>query len=676
MAKSEKLEYSIKMPIESSGAKDFEQSIDRIEKKLNKLVKTTNKFNLSKVAHNAQSAAARIGWGAASKPGTMGRTIGNIASKNLMDFLPVNSFARKGSEIGRNLAKDSFKRAHPFVEGMNKKSYAGMVGSAGRGGAAMGGAAGGALGAVVTLLPAFLALVVASSKMLQKTLGNILKYLLMFLRPIGDMLAVLFYPLMMILRPIALMVNTIIRPFLMEARKSFRLALQLGKQAKTAKGLGMTESADALEAASADMWSTALATLGMGFAKLVVNVSGELIKVLAGTIIDVFTLQFGLLAGVIDAVTGGIFGLQDKLKSLTNGAKDFINSNVDKAVESFNNYADEFLTNVREKNEGVNKLASYTGTLLSNISTYGGDVPKFDAALSDLWTNFKDKGTVAMDALISKAEALVKISKPSESGGKLNIKDALLDFKTLPSSIFDEEVKRLNAAGGMIDNDKSNSNQGIDFGKLAGSIVGAFAGTAGTINPLVDLYNRFSDIINPAKDVKQKLTDLVNPFYSLQLMVSSTQEAIKALHGYGGQGIVELQAAVAENIVGMTMFNSKVVNTISAIDSALSACKNAEISAKAAASAAQTAANSAKASVSTSKTVKGTKAIGGSIDENGMYYLHRGETVVNPIASSFDNSSGGSSSPSIEFNNCVFGSTADWKKEMDKYFNAQMRHIR
>jgi hypothetical protein len=75
---------------------------------------------------------------------------------------------------------------------------------------------------------------------------------------------------------------------------------------------------------------------------------------------------------------------------------------------------------------------------------------------------------------------------------------------------------------------------------------------------------------------------------------------------------------------------------------------------------------------------EGGMATGGSVTQNGMYYLHRGETVTNPIDSSFKNTSGSNSNGggTINFNNSTFGNFSEWKREMDKYFSQQMRHMR
>jgi hypothetical protein len=96
--------------------------------------------------------------------------------------------------------------------------------------------------------------------------------------------------------------------------------------------------------------------------------------------------------------------------------------------------------------------------------------------------------------------------------------------------------------------------------------------------------------------------------------------------------------------VNLLNFASTMVVVINAMYSALAkaqaAANSAAASAASAARSASAAASSASSSSSSSST-KGTKAIGGAITENGVYYLHKGETVVNPVSSSFSNSSSG-----------------------------------
>lgn len=655
-----KLEYEVGMNFSSAG-------LDKLEKTVIDLTNTINNLNnslgvgvsknaakagssVSKISRLAQSGAARIGWGAASKPTTMGRTIGNILSKDFLELLPSRRLGKAGTKLGRRIGKSVGKSF-----GLKGAQLAGLAGK----GAAAGGALGGALGMVVTLLPAFLALVVASSRMLQRTLGNIMKYLLMFLRPIGDMLAVIMYPLMMILRPLALMVNTIIRPFLMEARKSMRLSLQLSKQAKTARGLGMLDTATELDAASKDMMATGLATLGMGFSKVIVNISGELSKIIGGIFIDVVAFQMGNIATIIDALTGNIFNLKDTVASAATGAKSFVESNIDTAIKNFNEYADNFLETVKTKNEGVNTLASYTSKLLTNIATNGGDVKLFDTAISEMWKNLKTNGVDAISAIKTKAEELLNLTKPEASKtGKERVHEALMDFKTLPSENFNQNVSDINNANGV---------------KTLGDTM---MKTNDSTNVLGLAFSTISSLLNTA--FKPQIDGLGTWFSSLgtqiSTVISSIPSGFTGLMGVIGKVILQLGSL----LINIMNLSNSMVYTINAMYSALAKAQSAANSAAASASRAASSASSASKSSGTSTSVKGTKAIGGSIDQNGIYYLHKGETVINPISSSFANSTGKeqSSAPAIEFNNCTFGGFTDWKKEMDKYFNTQMRHIR
>lgn len=643
MAK-DNLKYNVGMNFSSTGLDKLESSINRlsmsVEKMGKKTIKNTNSMNAAynKFLKNAQRGAARINWGATGKPGTLGRTISNIASMNLSDFLPSKSFAKTGRKIGRGIGKTAGKAL-----GMGASSTAGLAKSMG----AMGGALGGIAGVVVGLLPAALVLIVASSRMLQRTLGNIMKYLLMFLRPIGDMFAVLMYPLMMILRPLALMVNTIIRPFLIEARKSFRLSMQLNKQSKTAAAAGMFGTAAALSQQADSMFGLGLQTLAMGFSKVMVNISGEVLKIISNNFIDSLFLTIGTLTGQITLAENGTLQMSSALATMNQAAKTFVGLGIDSAVQSFNNYADEFLNNVKEKNKNVSDLATYTGNALQKIGELNVDIPKFDTLLSSMWASLKTNGVAAVEAIQTKVDALLAKYAPKQENNTQNQSSSpnasAFSYFNIP------DANKIDLSYFRTDIDQSSSK-------------------------LKTLQENLANMTNNAvKPVNLSMMDTHTQLGYMNEDVILSQARFKNLISTGTDPAALSVKALGDNSV----------KTIQAVDSALSSCKNYELSAKAYASSAAKSASSAKSSgaIYSGPNQNSNKApgmaIGGTIDANGMYYLHKGESVTNPVTSSFNNSAGGNSGvPAIEFNNCTFGGVADWKKEMDKYFNTQMRHIR
>jgi len=120
----------------------------------------------------------------------------------------------------------------------------------------------------------------------------------------------------------------------------------------------------------------------------------------------------------------------------------------------------------------------------------------------------------------------------------------------------------------------------------------------------------------------------------------------------------------------LQIFTESLVSAISGIDGAVESAKNFANQAEAAAA--------RRSKTDDLLKVFGFKATGGSVDQNGMYYLHRGENVTNPVDSSFSNSSGGGSGGDIiiNMNNSTFGDFSQWKAKMDDYFSQQMRHMR
>jgi methyl-accepting chemotaxis protein len=497
---------------------------------------------------------------------------------------------------------------------------------------------------VVAILVSIASVIIASSRMLQRTLGNIMKFIMMLIRPIGDMIAVLFYPLMMIIRPLALMMNTIIRPFLMEARKSFRLSMQLDKQSGKAKELGDFDLSAKLRDKSSEMFSTGLTTLGMGFGKLFGNMFGEVLKLQGKILIEAIMIPIDVLAKAFDVVTGGAFKFSETLDSVKQRATDFVDSGIDLAVELLNDKADEFLETVSAKNEAVGTLARYTGDFLTkatDLSNKGADVTgilKDVNSLVDTFNTIAADGTktafenakttvetlgktieTTIDGLIAKYSTPSTDGNTNDTGGNDTGGDWFTNIITAASEWWGDFIKNINI-----------------FSKDVGFVISDW------VLSIIEYFTKWS--ADTLSDFSTWLSDMVT---KLEIFTSQSSGVFS---NYGDELI-------------------KIANR------AWSAAQSAEAAAQAASDAA---ARSREALSSVHDSDGPPMATGGSIDQNGMYYLHRGETVVNPVNSSFANTGGSSGSGDIiiNMNNSTFGNFSEWKREMDKYFNAQMRHMR
>jgi hypothetical protein len=505
---------------------------------------------------------------------------------------------------------------------------------------------------VVAILVSIASVIIASSRMLQRTLGNIMKFLMMIVRPIGDMIAVLLYPLMMVIRPLALMMNTIIRPFLMEARKSFRLSMQLGRQAGEAREAGLFGEATKLESLSADMFSTGILALGAGFGKLLINMLGGVIKVLVGSILD-------MMAPFVTAILSIFMGVEaatETVNNLVSAAKGFISLGIDSAVNMANQYFDDLLETISSKNEAVNTLAGFTGAWLDKLKEFPTDTELLSSivlgmkGLFDAFDSAKLVGTKdAFDKAKTSMETLGTTVSTVIDGliTKYKIAEESSSFKTGGGGAGGK------GGGGGADGEGTGSNWFAGIITAAGEwwndvTVGtqSFSDNVGLIfnNWVLSIIEKFSIW---AADMLSKVTELTTNLISLITVFTNNSGGI--FEQYGNKLIQIAQRALA-----------------------------AAAQAEAAARAASAAAASAKSSAGSSSKSQGARATGGSIDQNGMYYLHRGETVVNPVNSSFSNTGGssGGGGITINMNNSTFGNFSEWKREMDKYFSAQMRHMR
>lgn len=130
------------------------------------------------------------------------------------------------------------------------------------------------------------ALLVSSSKSLQKIIEKIGKMIMLVLRPIGDMLAILFMPLMMLIKPLAVFMNALFRPFLTESRKAFSVGMKFFSMGMKEKG---TEAMFA-----------GIQLMAMPIIKLLVIAIGQGMK----TTIDLFFLPFEFLLNIIKGIGG------------------------------------------------------------------------------------------------------------------------------------------------------------------------------------------------------------------------------------------------------------------------------------------------------------------------------------------------------------------------------------
>lgn len=771
MLAEEKLVYPIELPINSKGVDNFIKRMDTLDKKIN-----TNSKSMSKLLRNAQAAVARINWGATGKPSTLGRTMTNIMSKNVSDFSQPSGLQRIGANIGEKfgrkkwgadmaaeyaekyqmsrLAKGKSITTPTAMKGVDVAAGKGMA-AAGAKGASMGIAAAGAIVSIAALLAILVPLIVASSRMLQRTLGNITKYLLMFLRPIGDMLAVIFYPLMMILRPLAMLINTMIRPYLQTARQWYRLGLQTNRQAKEASNAGFdTDTVASIQSMATYYFNQGTSVLGLGFSSLfteiIANVSGGISSVL----LDLFSLIPGFesaaqqtkarINDILDAWKTSVqnnnlvalYKNQQELAAAKSTVTQ-IGSWINLVIDAKNQGLDyqKIIEDTAPKIQTVAEVLKTQGSIAANavalaytnsISLMLQNTGLLNTATAKYWNNqllgistandnfikmfdniqtkinkltgndnektgnvFTQLAGVAGGIGISGLQGLAELTNASEHITGL-LDKSYANAKLLAEGYGSEQVflgQNMYKNENAIPTQKLSSN--MDFGSIDTTVlsesitnmvdnintntitlVGELANTANSAygTSLALDTNTASALVNSQKQTET--VDILNKNIMLfindltkntQLMSSSMMMSINIMNS------------------SMLSFSSTLQLVISAMYAALAraeaAAKSAAASAASAASSASSAAKSA--SSSSSSSTKGTKAIGGAITENGIYYLHKGETVVNPVSSSFSNSSSGeSSTPSIEFNNCTFGGFADWKKEMDKYFNTQMRHIR
>jgi len=364
------------------------------------------------------------------------------------------SSTKESSSGGLLSKKNPFESIGKAFEGIKGAigGAAGGAGGAGAGGAIAGGAAAGlAGGAVLGALQmisggvmSLVGLIVESSAILKNTIGNILKAVMLILRPIGDFIGSLLTPLVWVLLPMAKMLNMLFKPFLLGMRRKMVEEKEAGSFDPTTPSTfdpvgAMVRS---ISAGLGDWFSIMGKQVFEGLTHTVIDAFAQVMHTLNGVIfggIDGVLAGFQLLGEII---LGAIPGIGEDAKEKFGNVMTTIRANItgedgikgafDQAIDSWANFAKT------ETTAAFNSLeAAITGVDLGGVVA---------AEVVNVTTAFTD---------FSIALALIP-AKILETAG--NITDSLKDFKVhLPTSITGDPKEDLKT---------SLERSGLDTGAL------------------------------------------------------------------------------------------------------------------------------------------------------------------------------------------------------------------
>ncbi len=502
---------------------------------------------------------------------------------------------------------------------------------------------------------------VMSSKSLQMMLDRIGKILLMFLRPIADMLSILLMPLLMFLKPMAMFINALMKPYIQEARNAMRVSAQLRK-------------AGDVEGANEALGKGAL-ILGTGLMKMLVVVGGEVTKFLVDIfanqqklIVDVFAGLGTIILSALGASSQSIDNwnsymgeFKNQIDAGTNVLKAMVDVGVEQASKGLDGFKDQLV-------EDIGKLKDRLDPLNTSTENVSSAQEKLNIALEDLI--LQTNTTNNAFKVFSESLGLDFIQNITD------VVNAGLDESSEKAKSFAEALK--NMFPEMFGNEDGTTNS-------AANLLGAGL----QIGPLDELFGIFQGAVTgDIGKVFEELINLINPIHSLfeiaNLVITGfteLQTATMNLHGEGGHGFVELQTEVSKSIglfgknneivirstSSMNDFNKSTVRAIKAIDSAVSQAKNFAEQARKAASAAKKASNDS--SSSKSKTAQDV-----ILRPNGeAIYTNPNDTI---IATRFGNNlpGAGGNGSNMTFNITVNANDGnEMKKYLDQFVRDTMR---
>jgi len=278
-------------------------------------------------------------------------------------------------------------------------SLAGASGGSTGGTGGLAGMLGGMTGALTGILAAVggIAILVQSSKMLQMTIGRLMKMVMLLIRPIGDMLSVLLMPLMMLIRPLSLFVNAMFRPFVREARNAFRSGMKFFSMGMTEKGT--------------DAMFTGLQLMAAPFIKLLVIALGEGLKLATDVIfapIEMFLNALNGLGTVILSLIPGSEGAQEawtnfmgEIISGTEAVKTFAKDNIGVGIDAVLFGIDEWAEGLIAHSQVLAEEANLSSELLKAMETNQIDAKTIESTMVKLDQTTRESFGSVIDSVLN-----------------------------------------------------------------------------------------------------------------------------------------------------------------------------------------------------------------------------------------------------------------------------------
>ena len=245
-------------------------------------------------------------------------------------------------------------------------------------------------------------------KPLMTLVSGILKLISQLLRPIVDVFMMLLMPILQFLKPIIRVANDVMRPFRV-------LAYGLMRQA--------SQSGNAVESGALN--NLAMTTIFAGIGNVLVGVSGELVKMISGIVIDVLSTTWLMtdetaaklkdnIGGVIDGVTSSIQAMtleglmRLSLNIVRGGEKEILEMN-----QLFDRVVMSATDNVRDKLIGdpdsvVNTIGEAAGYINDSREDFAGDMSNLVNTTTTGLNNVSKSLSDGIRKIIREAEAAAK----------------------------------------------------------------------------------------------------------------------------------------------------------------------------------------------------------------------------------------------------------------------------
>ncbi|MFZ5988886.1 MAG: hypothetical protein ACOYWZ_17410 [Bacillota bacterium] len=261
--------------------------------------------------------------------------------------------------------------------------------------------------------------IITSFAPLSNLISKIVQLLTLFLKPIGDIFAVLLYPILLILKPIILMIKTMFIPFIQIAMKLMAEGAEKVIEGDLAGGTKL------ISLAAMDL------LIGLGFVlnMILYEAVQSLFTALFTLMLNVISIFFPQLSDKIPALTSQFNSIFDKIQGIyISSFVDGLNSMHSVLGVNINNFSSKIIKNSNDLLLGDDKISG----------VFVEDIQNFKTFMEDSWKSMLDKEQIGPAWLMEQLVHQMGVV------GKTAVKNMMRNLKRAAEEEFKKLINPIN----------------------------------------------------------------------------------------------------------------------------------------------------------------------------------------------------------------------------------------